>query len=117
MSDPPTPPQREIATIDRFDEFWEAYNYKTGKKPAQRAWAKATADADTIIQAAHAHRHWHEQAGTAKRYIPHPSTWLNQERWNDELTQPPVGQQHNRDINWNAAMDRARQRDMEEGLI
>jgi len=29
-------------------------------------------------------KHWREKK-TEMQYIPNPETWLNQERWNDEL--------------------------------
>jgi hypothetical protein len=71
---------------DRFEEFWSAYGKKVGKGAARKAWAKAvkTTDAQKIIDAATEHAAWHRQERTEARYIPHPSSWLNAERWTDE---------------------------------
>jgi DNA-binding transcriptional ArsR family regulator len=77
------------ATADnRFDEFWTAYPRKEGKGHARKAYdaaLKRGVTADALITAAHTHTtHWQADK-TAKRYIPHPATWLNGERYDDEL--------------------------------
>lgn len=77
---PPLPPSGG----DEFAEFWDAYPRKIGKGAAQKAWRGAVrkASAEDIIAAVKRFT-WPED----KTYIPHPSTWLNAERWADE---PPV---------------------------
>ncbi len=70
----------------RFNEFWEAYPKKTGKKAALKAWknAKVTAELFEQIMAAVAKAkksdQWNRNSG---QFIPHPATWLNQGRWDD----------------------------------
>ena len=68
-----------------FDRFWSAYPRKVGKGAAQKAWRAATKKAapDTIIAAVQRFP-WSDE----QQFIPHPSTWLNAERWNDEVVQP-----------------------------
>lgn len=83
-------PAREARGSDRFEEFWDAYPRKTSKKAARTAWSKATkkASPDELISEA---RRWSglwTNAGVEKQFIPHPSTWLNGERWTDEPPPP-----------------------------
>lgn len=70
-----------------FQAFWHAYPRRIGKGAARTAFAKAMkmCDGDTIIQAALKYSKHCESMGTERQYIPHPSTWLNQERWEDDL--------------------------------
>lgn len=68
-----------------FDEFWSAYPRKESKGHARKAWASALkkADAKTIIEAA---GHFANRVkGSDKKFIAHPATWLNGERWADEV--------------------------------
>jgi len=72
-------------TADGFDQFWQQYPRKVGKKAAIRAFAKALregAKADDII--AGACRYAVEREGEPDRYTKHPATWLNAGFWEDE---------------------------------
>lgn len=69
---------------DRFDEFWTLAPRKKGKGAARKAYARALtlASEDEILEGA---KRWRlESVGKDPTYICHPSTWLNQERWEDE---------------------------------
>lgn len=72
----------------RFEEFWKAYPKKTGKKAALKAWKKVKPDTDLFnrimkaVEAAKRSRQWQRDNG---QYIPYPTTWLNQGRWDDEI--------------------------------
>ena len=85
---------KPTAQDDRFDQFWNAYPRKVGKKAAQNSWKKIKPTAELfekIMQSLEAAKHsaqWQRENG---QYIPHPTTWLNQGRWDDELD--PVVQQ------------------------
>lgn len=78
------------ANAEGFDEFWEAYPRKTSKAEARKAWNKLKPNEElrekmlASIEAWKGTDQWREP-----RYIPHPSTWLNQERWNDEAPEDP----------------------------
>lgn len=69
----------------RFGEFWLAYPKKVGKKPSEEKWKAKQLDriADQIladIPLRHSRdRKWIDG------FIPNPLTYLNQERWNDEI--------------------------------
>ena len=71
-----------------FDAFWSAYPKKVGKEAARKAYAKVKVDADVLIRAVERQKlstQWKKDGG---QYIPNPATWLNQGRWEDELTTP-----------------------------
>jgi len=71
--------------LPEFEEFWNAYPKRVGKGKAQAAFTKATqhTNAQTIIQAA---AQYAQAPGLPeKQYIPHPTTWLNAESWEDDL--------------------------------
>lgn len=71
----------------RFERFWSAYPKKVGKDAARRWWGKRKPDdamlaamlAAIAVQAKSAQ--WAKDGG---QYIPHPTTWLNEGRWQDD---------------------------------
>jgi len=71
-----------------FEQFWQLYPRKAGKKTAKKAWTVIKPDNSmfaTIMAALNAAvRYWSNQ-GISLKHIPHPSTWLNEERWADEF--------------------------------
>ena len=76
----------------QFEQFWQLYPRKAGKKAAKKAWMDVKPDNvlfSTIITAIDAANQYWQQQGTLQKHIPHPSTWLNEERWEDEY---PVAQ-------------------------
>jgi len=72
-----------IKKDEKFAEFWDTYPRKAGKQAAQRAWKTAItkANPEQIIIAAGTFRH---DPNREDQYTPHPATWLNQGRWDDE---------------------------------
>jgi hypothetical protein len=75
-----------------FALFWGVYPRRTGKGAARKAFATATAagaDPDLIIQAAVSYRDRCDALQKEPQFIPHPATWLNQERWEDDEEQAP----------------------------
>lgn len=72
----------------RFTEFWKIYPKKVGKEAARKSWMKVKPDRDmfskilSAVETAKESRQWQKDNG---QYIPNPSTWLNQGRWDDEL--------------------------------
>lgn len=76
--------------VDGFAEFWSAYPRKVGKADAVKAWGKIKPDPETMkdIVAAIAvqseSEQWTKHNG---QFIPHPATWLNGRRWEDEAQQ------------------------------
>ena len=71
------------ANIPTFDEWWEGYPKKQGKAAARKTWAKMSAPEK--IAAWDALAAWRRKAAAeGKKYLPMASTWLNQQRWEDE---------------------------------
>lgn len=80
----------------RFAEFWDEYPRKVGKKAARDSWKRIKPDAklfDSIMYAVRAAKKSQEWTKEGGRYVPHPTTWLNQGRWDDELTPATNNQQ------------------------
>lgn len=71
---------------DGFVEFYSAYPRKVSKQAALKAWKALKPDTDLarVILADVQRRCEGEWSGKDKQYIPHPSTYLNQRRWEDE---------------------------------
>ncbi len=69
-----------------FEDFWTLYPRKVAKLDAKKAWARVAADHHVfILTALVAWRQvWRDKD---PNYLPHASTWLNGERWDDELPQ------------------------------
>lgn len=72
-----------------FASFWELYPNKKSKKQAAVAWAKLTKDEqEAALASLPAHIKQEQWVKDDGRFIPHPTTWLNQRRWEDVLTSP-----------------------------
>ncbi|MGA1037178.1 MAG: helix-turn-helix domain-containing protein [Ilumatobacteraceae bacterium] len=82
-------PQIEPSINNRWSEFWEAYPRKTGKQACEKAWGKLKeVDQANAIAALGDHVALWVANQTATQFIPHPATWLNGRRWEDELPLP-----------------------------
>lgn len=89
---PPKGGGRDLSATDLegFEEFWAAYPRKVGKDAARKAFSKRRAGQQLVAEMVAAIA---EQAGSAQwtrdggQYIPHPATWLNEGRWQDEASQ------------------------------
>lgn len=70
---------------DPFDAFWSHYPHKTGKDAARKAMAKAltrTSIEDIATGLMSQLDGLRQQK--SRGFCPHPATWLNQGRWQDE---------------------------------
>ena len=80
--------EKEKEINNAFDRFWEAYPRKEAKQTAKRAFEKLNPDEallQTMLEAVERSKgtaQWKEENG---RFIPHPATWINQRRWEDEV--------------------------------
>ena len=70
-----------------FLAFWNAYPRRVGKGAARIAFDRAirSADPNEIVQAAIAYSSHCKEMGVEVKFRPHPATWLNGERWEDDL--------------------------------
>ena len=74
----------------RFEEWYQHWPRKVGKREAARAFDAALKRVgfDELVDATKRHAEAWRQAGTETRFIPHPATWLRRDGWDDELDAP-----------------------------
>ena len=77
--------QGQATAPDPFDVFWAAYPLKKSKKDARKAFAKVKAPLDMLLAALERQKKTPDWTKDGGRYIPYASTWLNGERWEDEV--------------------------------
>ena len=83
-----TPPK---SVEDLFPKFWTLYPNKKGKAAAEKAWKKLkiTDELFALITSGLSKQvvctDWTKDGG---QFIPHPATWLNGKRWEDEVAPP-----------------------------
>jgi hypothetical protein len=69
-----------------FEEFWIQYPKKVEKKMAEQKWNRLPPEKQRLamadLPARKLSRLWQKDGG---RYIPNPTTYINGERWNDEI--------------------------------
>jgi hypothetical protein len=71
---------------EQFDVFWKSYPRRVGKLKAKKAFNKIKPDRALFkkmlesIEKSKGNEQW-----DSKKYIPHAATWLNGERWEDEI--------------------------------
>lgn len=85
----PTTASSADADDDRFEEFWNAYGKKVGRKVAQKRWnialKKKGVTADMLIEAAKRYVSFQLWEGKHPQFTKDPATWLNGEHWTDEI--------------------------------
>ena len=80
--------ERRNGLLPSFEVFWSAYPKKRAKAAAMRAYQKIRPDAALLatllaaIERQKASRDWQKEDG---QFIPHATTWLNGQRWEDEV--------------------------------
>ncbi len=75
-----------------FNLFWSTYPKKVGKGAARKSWEKLKPDTmmvGAIIKAVENQKRSPQWMSDGGRFIPNPSTWLNQERWSDQEVETP----------------------------
>jgi len=74
-----------------FAVFYGLYPRKMARKDAEKAWNKLTPDQKLeCIEAMPNYLKYWRIKETAKDFIPYPATFLNQERWTDEIDIEPL---------------------------
>lgn len=86
----PTRPRGGVSQFPPgFDRFWAAYPRHEAKAKAAQAFARIRPDESLLgvmlaaIQRQRETDQWRRDGGV---FIPHPTTWLNGRRWEDEST-------------------------------
>ena len=80
--------KEKLLMQNRFNRFYKAYPKKVGKAQALKTWEKLTRTKKLpqiriLIQSVR--KQLKSSQWKNKKYIPNPSTWLNNERWEDEI--------------------------------
>ena len=72
---------------DAFEDWWNLYPRKQGKRKALAEWRRATKriTRQELNEKTQHFADFHQRQGTDKQYIPLPTTWLNRDGWDDEL--------------------------------
>lgn len=84
---PPSPAVVEALFTPDFDLFWNAYPRRIGKPAARKAFVKAAkegVDLELMIYGATRWAFFWKESDTEEQFIPHPSTFLNQHRFDDD---------------------------------
>jgi hypothetical protein len=69
-----------------FDDFWTLYPRRVAKKYARECWNRIPpAKHIEILTSLAAWRAYWDRTGQEIAWLPHPSSWLNGERWEDEI--------------------------------
>ena len=69
-----------------FNQFWKLYPRRDKKIPARKAWDKLSLEQQ---QAAITYLELDPYAGREKCWMPQPTSFINQERWEDEIIEQP----------------------------
>ena len=71
-----------------FEVFWNDYPRKEKKSKAREAFEKVDADISVLLKALEWQKRSHDWTKDGGQYIPQPTSWLNQRRWEDEPFAP-----------------------------
>ena len=104
-----------ITVNNNFDAFWSAYPVKKGKLGARKAWDKLKLS-DDVVKLIAENMKARMDAGEwdDKQYIPHPATFLNGRRWEDEVL--PVRKSPMRNHTGALTKDSIKSRTIEDSL-
>lgn len=83
-----SPPAKHNGYSADFETWWKAYPRKVAKLDASKAWAKAIklVTPEQLTEALEAcKRSWQAKRRTSE-FIPHAATWLNGQRWEDDVS-------------------------------
>ena len=96
-----------------FDEFYKLYPRKVGRFMANKSFKKLSRrDKMLAYDGLLNYIGFWEHNKTEKQFIPHPSTWLNQRRWEDELDLPKSAKEKSKDIRSEVIQYRKKQKEL-----
>ena len=87
--------KKEVLFDQLFEDFWHQFPRKTAKPAAKKAYFALEPSPDlavTILQDL-VTRMMYVWALSDKKYIPYPSTYINQRLWEDAVELPPEPEQ------------------------
>jgi len=100
IKEPSVNPPRAVTSVTsedaEFEYWWTHYPKRVGKGSARLAYRRALRKfandpygAEQLLQAVQ--RYAASRRGQDKQYTLNPTTWLNQERWDDEIAPSRIG--------------------------
>jgi len=88
--DPTQPQEKTESSLTQFEEFWDTYDKKVGRKKVEQKWKtllrRRDLTADQLIDAARVYVAAKRRAGEHPQFTKDPLTWLNGEHWTDDVT-------------------------------
>lgn len=84
--------EKRTAPPPLFQEFWRLYPRKVGKADALKTWLKLKPSGELVAQMLTTLAWQKQQDAWVKdggQYVPHPASWLNAGRWDDEPQAAP----------------------------
>ena len=85
--EPPSEPSYNDMVETDFELFWDYYPRKVAKGNARKAFKKAVKKVDAALILFMVGGYAESVKNKDLKFIPHPATWLNGERWADQLDQ------------------------------
>lgn len=79
----------ESVFLEQFEEFWNTYPRKIGKEAARKEWLRLKPDLEKVKKSLGWQRSCKEWRNEDGRYIPYPSKYLSEQRWQDERKREP----------------------------
>lgn len=88
--------QRPVNKLKNFEKFWNEYPKRRNRKDAEWIWQREDLDeiADEIIAVVKAYAKTNDWTKDGGKFVPLPTTFLNQERWKDEIQSNTTAQRH-----------------------
>lgn len=82
--------KQPLVSDERFGLFWKSYPKKVARQDAERAWKKANINGEfeSVISALEEQKRSEDWTKEKGKFIPHPASWINKRRWEDEITLP-----------------------------
>lgn len=79
---------RTVLADDTFDGFWKLYPNKKAKKDALVMWNRLDSKEKTLaVDWLEKYLIYWKKKAIEKQFLPHPATWLNGRRWEDNLSE------------------------------
>ena len=96
-----------------FEKFYKLYPRKQKRFMASKSFKKLSSDDKVLAYNGLLNyiKFW-KYNKTEKQFIPHPSTWLNQRRWEDELDLPKSAKEKSKDIRSEVVQYRKKQKEL-----
>lgn len=79
---------KQRQTAERFEEWWSIYPKKRNRQKACKIWKSKKLDAKADELIADVRRRLQFDRQWLDGYAPHPPTYLNNDRWEDEIEKP-----------------------------